>query len=57
MLHSVFHATKVVIDVEIQEVLERRAETAVMASPKGSSCEICGWVLIYVIFIEIGSDF
>ncbi|EJF65119.1 hypothetical protein DICSQDRAFT_51405 [Dichomitus squalens LYAD-421 SS1] len=25
-----------------QKVLERRAETAVMASPKGSSCEICG---------------
>ncbi|KAI0702957.1 C2H2 type zinc-finger-domain-containing protein [Cerioporus squamosus] len=25
-----------------QKVLERRAETAIMASPKGSSCEICG---------------
>ncbi|RDX50175.1 hypothetical protein OH76DRAFT_1403065 [Lentinus brumalis] len=25
-----------------QKVLERRAETAVMASPKGTSCEICG---------------
>ncbi|KAI0645398.1 C2H2 type zinc-finger-domain-containing protein [Trametes meyenii] len=25
-----------------QKVLERRAETAIMASPKGSSCEVCG---------------
>ncbi|KAH9892847.1 C2H2 type zinc-finger-domain-containing protein [Cubamyces lactineus] len=25
-----------------QKVLERRAETAIMASPKGSTCEICG---------------
>ncbi|KAI0958709.1 hypothetical protein AcV7_004444 [Taiwanofungus camphoratus] len=25
-----------------QKVLERRAETAVMASPKGSTCEVCG---------------
>ncbi|KAI0743798.1 C2H2 type zinc-finger-domain-containing protein [Daedaleopsis nitida] len=25
-----------------QKVLERRAETAIMTSPKGSSCEICG---------------
>lgn len=24
-----------------QKVLERRAETAIMASPKGSSCEVC----------------
>ena len=27
-----------------QKVLERRAETAIMASPKGSTCEICGYV-------------
>ncbi|OCH93127.1 hypothetical protein OBBRIDRAFT_817963 [Obba rivulosa] len=25
-----------------QKVLERRAETAVMASPKGSTCDVCG---------------
>ncbi|KAI1796449.1 C2H2 type zinc-finger-domain-containing protein [Ganoderma leucocontextum] len=25
-----------------QKVLDRRAETAIMASPKGSSCEVCG---------------
>ncbi|KAI0356180.1 hypothetical protein OH77DRAFT_1452953 [Trametes cingulata] len=25
-----------------QKVLERRAETAIMASPKGSTCEVCG---------------
>ena len=24
-----------------QKVLERRAETAIMASPKGSTCELC----------------
>ena len=30
-----------------QKVLERRAETAIMASPKGSTCEICGSVQIF----------
>lgn len=28
------------------KVLERRAETAIMASPKGSTCEVCGCVVI-----------
>jgi pre-60S factor REI1 len=27
-----------------QKVLERRQETAVALSPKGSTCEICKWV-------------
>ena len=35
-----------------QKVLERRAETAIMASPKGSSCEVCGYVfLMYQDFV------
>ncbi|CDO76715.1 hypothetical protein BN946_scf184796.g9 [Trametes cinnabarina] len=29
-------------DLFNQKVLERRAETAIMSSPKGSTCEICG---------------
>ena len=32
-----------------QKVLERRQETAVMTSPKGSTCEICQYVLSYPI--------
>jgi pre-60S factor REI1 len=28
-----------------EKVLERRAETAIMASPKATSCDVCGYVL------------
>ena len=31
-----------------QKVLERRQETAVMLSPKGSTCEICKWVPVFL---------
>ena len=36
------------VSVEIfnQKVLERRQETAVMLSPKGSTCEVCKYVVI-----------
>lgn len=28
-----------------QKVLERRQETAIMSSLKGSTCEVCGYVI------------
>lgn len=37
------------ISVEVfnQKVLERRTETAIMSSTKGSSCEICKYVNLF----------
>lgn len=30
-----------------QKVLDRRQETSIMASPRGSVCEVCKWVSNY----------
>lgn len=55
MKRRVAGLTPVSVEVFTQKVLERQAETAIMASPKGSMCEACGHVC-YTSFFAFLTD-